>query len=617
MPDVDALTKQFNPFFRRDRMLQQEPASGTPQSAPPDTVTRTQTVRENFTKVETKARGILDEAERLAVTRSIPVPTDATTVRAAVQRQDPESQGLRITFDLYRKAYDYIQREGQALPLSVLDELNGDPATDRVRVARRIREITDDITVEAAELLGDQIVTLFVLKLLQLGMDSLSDGAQSATKAPPGLELPVIALQIATSVAAQQLYTGLNEDQARAALEQLGADVPIPALNLQAAREQLAKTPLFQTALLQRRPNDYRVIFDFTQAFLNRQTEPGWETWQLTPELHGLVESCVQAGTQLDRYATIEPRERATLDDPMSALQQAVSIDVQITDGQTLQPSNVMLDLYQRNLDSINVAVDQMAYLLGDTLSVQDLCCILKWAGALGDQPIRLVRTLLDIEQNTQLNLPLTSASANVQLSFSAIMHQQAMMLLHDLEETVVQRVKAWLGQTPERWQSLFESCKLIDELIEFVLRSIESLEAHLLSFLNKWLGHIEDREARLNTKLDQAGQQKRIRFLMLTLDQYLEFGVEGGICPDTPGEPVQIAQAAERVLSNVGPAIELPSIGGSPYETLTTPPLRLSTDVVMPSPPGATAGQTLLELAQGVCRSGDVSQNIVEFPRG
>lgn len=619
MPEVDLLDQRFDPRFFRERRLSTDPPGGVVQPPDVDTAPAVVELRKNYRKVATKAEKILDEAVRLAITRRIPV-TDAPDIEAAVARQDPDSQGQFISFDLYRRAYEYLQAREHALPLEILDELHGDPTTDRRRVSRRIRESVDDLTTEAADLLGDQIVTLFVLKLLQYGMDALGDGAQSATKQPSTAELPVVAAQLALSIVAQQVYAGINEQKATDAIQELNPGVPIPQASLTAAKKALAESGLFQSALLQRRPSDFQLIYGYAEAFLERQTDAGWETWQLAPELRGAVTRTRETALLLDRYPD-RPDTRASVEpnDPLKFTTQILSADIDITTGTPVTPSPQVMALYERALRGTNLGIDKLGHVLGDTLNRDDLCCFLKWATDIGPKPLGLVRRLLDTAQNAVRKLNnLRQPSFNAQLSVSTLIHQRAMLLLQDVMETVLKRVQTWLKTDTDKWGELFASCRLIDELMEYVTLSLEQLEQALVSLLNRYLGYVEDQESRLGAKIDATGNQKRLRLLMTTIDQFQKFGgAEGGICPETPAEPLQLATAVERILQNLGPAIALPVGEGDPFSTLQSPPVRLSTGITMPGPPCATAGRTPLDLAHDLCRNGHVRQNLVPFPRG
>lgn len=621
MPQVDLLKRRFEQRFFRERELTLDAAEGIEATQPQDTRPEAREIAQNYSDVADKAEAILNETVQLAIVRRVPV-IDAPEVASAVIRQDPESNGEFITFDLYRKAYEYQQREGTALPVEVLDELTGDVVTDRRRTARRLRELVDDISTEAAELLGDQIVTLFVLKLLQLGMDAISDGAQTATKQPSGAEVGVVAFQIAVSALAQQLYAGLNEERAEESLEELrDSNQPFPEPVMQEARSFLQNSTLFQTALLQRRPSDFQLIVSYVEAFLDRQREPGWETWQLAPELRNAMSWARESASMLRRYPSRQSRTATeTPDDTFGSVESSVRLDVELGSSNVPQPDPAVLAMYNRGVNALNRGVDRVAYVLSDILDRTGLCCFLKWAGEVGERPVRLLRSVITGAPNALKKLNQTQFPVfNVELSLSTLVHQRAMLLLQDLQGTAMVKIREWMLVDTDRWGELFAGCKLIDELFEFVLLSLEQLEAALLSLLNRYLGFIEDQEVRLDAKVNLVGNQKRLRFQMLMIDQFLEFGVEGGICPDTPVEPMQIATAAERIINNVGPTVALPvPIGqGNRFQTLQSPPVELSTGITVPGVAGASSGATVLDLAREACQSGIVRQNLVPFPRG
>ena len=198
-----------------------------------------------------------------------------------------------------------------------------------------------------------------------MGYDSIEGGQQSATKQPSAGELPVIARNVAISIAAQQLYAGLSKKQAEDALRELGATVP--AGNEQAAKEFLKNSPLFQAALTERRSSDYHLLVTYVQTFLDKQTDPGWETWQVAPDLHELQSWSQESSEFLTRYSRTEARR--TTKAPDNPLQHITKL----LQPSTSSESTVNLDptiqaLYGRGLGAINQQVDGIANLLADTL---------------------------------------------------------------------------------------------------------------------------------------------------------------------------------------------------------------------------------------------------------
>jgi hypothetical protein len=629
---VKNLLGMFQPEFRRDRELSQQARVPTEQRLQEDTGPVVGTIAANLEKVGNKAETILNEAKRLALVRRIPVPESATEVRAAVERQDPDSQGLFITFELYRSAYEYTQQQDNALPPQILDGLTGDPLTDSQTIRKTLLQRVEGINAEQAALLGNQILILYVLKLLQKGPDAVDTVEHTAGKQPPGTEVPALLKNLGLSIAAAKIYAGLNEQLVKDAFEELAGQV-LPKVDIEAGRKALAELPMFQAALTGRRPQDYQTIVTFAEAFLSRQTENGWESWQVAPELQQMMEWARESGRLLGRYDARSVTSNEAPDDNPIRLQDIGSIDLNTTatggrSGRAIDrlkpPETYITDVYQRVVDELNKAVDGMGYLLAQAISVDDLCCLLKWFDAIGPQPTGMIRTLMEAAQNatrklSQLEIP----SGRVNLSVSRVIHQEAMLLLHDLHEGIFKKMKSWLQVEPQKWSSLFETCPLLDELVEYLVFSLEQLEATLVSLLDRWLGYLEDQTARFTHKTEVVGNEFKLRFFMSTINTYLQFGLDGGICPDTPSEPMRIAGAVERILGGLAPDVALPVGDGDPYSTLQSPPLVLSNGITIPSVPGASAGispsdlSSPLEAAEEVCKSGIVSQNLVPFPRG
>ncbi|NIN64467.1 MAG: hypothetical protein GTO63_07145, partial [Anaerolineae bacterium] len=308
MAQVDKIAREVRLKFERPRRLEL-PAQGSPPSQPVENdVPKITELRDNFLKVANKARRILDASSELAVLRRVPVPLDAKELRAAVVRQDEDSQGLFITYDLYRRALAYLRNRSSAVPLAVFDEFTGDPVLDHRRAGQRLRTLVDGIDADTAELIASQITVLFISKLLQMGLDNLDSGKQTATKQPSSAELPVIAASLAISLAAQLLYAGLTEAEIEASLEELGGAMP-SNLNMDAAKQSLRDSSIFQAGLLGKRPGDYELIVDFVRVFLflNKQTDPGWDTWQLADDLEGAEALARSSADSLSKYNDVTP----------------------------------------------------------------------------------------------------------------------------------------------------------------------------------------------------------------------------------------------------------------------------------------------------------------------
>lgn len=620
MGKAGQLTREFDPKFRRDRRLEQEPPPAVPSTKPVDTTPEIREIRDNYQKVAKKAQMIQQEAFKLAIVRNIPVPNTAPDVQVAVRRQDESSGGLFITFDLYRKSYEYLQRQSRVLNIGDLDSLTGDFSTDSRLIQSRVRERVDNITAETAQLLGDQILILFTLHMLMLGQNSSETAKQTAPKLYPGSEQPAHNLQWALSLAALLAQTNITQEQAKQAIEELGGIPPTP--DTAGANALLGKSRLFQGALLQKRDADYRLIVNFAHSFLDKQLDPGWDGWQLAPELREIESLCEESADLLSRYD--RPGSTTSNEAPANPLEQIAQMtglgDTPGTNGAQARPE--VVNLYGTGLEMLNKQVDQLGYLLGTDLSTDDLCCYLKWLTELGPEGAQAIKTGLSLAQNlSNVKFQIPELQYDQLPSLSTLIHQEAMLLLQDLEDTIVEKISEWLRtDIDSKWVELFQQCGLIDITIEYLMQGIEAIEELLISKLEQYLSRLEARQQRHQKKLNKVGNQKNIRSINLVIDQWQEFGgASGGICPETASEPTQIASAAERVLSGLGPEVVLPTeaLDGDRFSVLSSPPLVLDNGIQIPAPPGASAGSTLQDAAQEVCRSGAVRQNLVPFPRG
>jgi hypothetical protein len=576
-------------------------------------------LQKRFIDVSNKARKIHEEASKLAITRSVPVSQDARNVRAAVLRQDDPSGGIRISFDLYQTSIDYLRRERNALNPAILDELSGDFVTDQKKISARIKQTTEDIGEEFAQLLGSQIIVLAVLKLLQLGTDSVSAGLQDATKEPKSAEIPVIVANLALSIAAQQLYAGLNEEEIARQLEELNAEMPSQR-DMNAAKQKLKEMPLFQAGLQSLNPSDHRLIVDYVRSFINRQSDPGWETWQLADDLLEKAEWAEGSSAALDRYIP-QDRDLEDTQSPSVAGLDTLFTNINVPEfaPAPVPPSTDVTALYDRTLNSINQQVDNMAQVLGFSADVTDVCCLFNFLNSMDIDVLERGRNMVDSWQKglRKIDRSLRGGQFVGNLTISTTIHQAIMLMLHDVMQNTVAKFKLWFTTNTDRWKAL-ANCRLIDELIEFMVRSMESLESLFVSYLDRYLGFVEDTEAAFDQRISLVGNWKEARTIIRLMDQYLEFAHAGlgGVCLED--DPATLTMAVQQALDGLGSQIAVPIIlDGDPYQTVQAPPLVLDTGIVMPAAAGQPAGTTVLEAAQQACRTGTVRQNLVPFPRG
>jgi hypothetical protein len=436
-----------------------------------------------------------------------------------------------------------------------------------------------------------------MLKLLQMGLDNIDTGKQTATKAPFGTEGIVIAASLALSIAAQQAYAGMQEKEIEDALKQLGGT--LPKVDLTAAKKQLGALPLFQAAMLERKPGDFIIIAQFSTTYLSRQTDPGWEPWQLADDLELQAEQAEDLADLIEPYVATPTLDPASL---ITATKRPVALE------------GLTASLYTRTLSGINSTVDKVANVIGYEPTLDDICCFLNWAGTFDSSTLKAMQHLLKVPHQIAGQLAKQISAANVQLrtNFTFRLQQQIMLLLQDLQQRVLEKFRQWLQTSPERWEEL-NRCRLIEIFQEYAISALESLDALLVSKLEGLLSTLEQQERQLNDKLDAVGQQKHLRQLFAGLDLITNFSRSvAGFCPTD--DPAQLAEAATRIQNKLGPQISLPSDGNDPYSTVQSPPFRLANGLSLPSTP-QTNNANAFQAAVDVCQEAHIQHNLVPFP--
>lgn len=260
----------------------------------------------------------LDKADTLmaAVTKAlalltVPVRQEDAEVRAAVARKDPASGGAYITFELYMRALAFEADAFDVQPGEVSQMFSGHRFSDSKHIQTLALSKATKLPKQDCRIIQSQIMYLYILQLMQMGLQSMECEKQTATKTTVvafGSELPPLLVSTIFSIAFQLAYSSnLLEDLKQFMDESAGNAIRPSQLNMsdvfaQAKELKLPQLRMLQLSLRSKDPEDYEIIRDYARAFVRRTKKIGYEPWVMADDIFLLQQNLRRSLRQKDRY---------------------------------------------------------------------------------------------------------------------------------------------------------------------------------------------------------------------------------------------------------------------------------------------------------------------------
>lgn len=484
--------------LERPRVL--EAPSGEPAAAgsPPN---QTDVRNEVFAALEAahaKAETLMSEIRKALVTLSVPVRPEDVEVRAAVARQDPPSAGVFITFDLYLKALAFEWESFDVSPEDLTGLLSGQRTVD----AKHLQELTlskaTKLSKDDCRLMQSQVMYLYILQLMQMGLQALECEKQTATKiTPPGSEVPPLTISTIFSLAFQLAYSeNLLSDLKQVLTESAKSATRPSAVNIDAAISaakefKLPDLKALNLALRSKEPQDLVLIRDYARAFVKQTKKVGYEPWLLADEVFVLRGNLQKSLRQKPRY---------------------------FQDGRPF--SDDVARLFRYRAQGYSQGLDQIATALTETDTYEVSVCSLHWLVRLAELPILFLRSVLEFLLQARALLLDTALLPEITIDASILE-----TIIHDLIEMVLRvggRLLCWFQRDPEIW-AILETCPPIAEMVNAALCGIEELEGRLFSMLATLVRSDRSILFSIEVKSRITLEMKKVRMMLSKLDYVVQ----------------------------------------------------------------------------------------------
>jgi hypothetical protein len=550
MAGADQLGKIFQTKFRKDRrLLQTDRKQDIPRAA--DVFDRAKNLTTSARKVLGKVQLLLEESSKLAARRTVPVIEDAREVRAAVRRKREGSAGEFIELRLYLEALDYLQREKEAVDEDVLAILPGDAATAAAVLETTKTMRTESMNKSDAVYMASQAFTLIMLKLLNKGTDNIDTQAQTASKQPSGSEVASVAIAIAISIITRLLVTNLLEDEiSDDFVDQPGfenvSQTDIDASKA-AALALLENMRAYKLAKLYKNPGDYRLIIDYVQNYLAETREPGWEEWQLIPDIKatgGDIEAIVEVmDVKAPEYD--EPKEAngsfdtSSLIGPDSPIGNIFSHS-SFEGGQKSdlssrampgQPNIKALEVYEAQIANANGLINKAAAVLSWKETQDTICCLIRIAGGMDVPTIRSIRTVLNASIDG-LSVDLNYVATGYMNQSWTLGKRASTRLLWELMEGYDKFVdKLWSYVADDETAQLVAACTPVDEILTFISDWARGYLDKVVQFVLKYADALTVMDKTFLAHLGSVGSLKKIRRYIAILDMVMAAADKAELC--------------------------------------------------------------------------------------
>jgi len=591
MAGAGQLGKTFETKYRKDRrLLQTDRKQDVPKAAA--VFDRAKDVKVSAQKVLAKVQTLLEASSKLAARRTVPVSEDARDVRAAVRRKREGSAGEFIELRLYLEALDYLQREKEAVDEDVLALLPGDAATAASVLATTRTMKTESINKSDAVYMASQAFTLLMLKLLNKGTDNIDTQAQTSSKQPGGSEVASVALAIAISVITRLLVTNLLDDEiTEDFVDQPGFENVSQAdidASKGAALALLENMRAYKLAKLYKNPGDYRLIIDYVQNYLAETRDPGWEEWQLIPDIKatgGDIEAIVEVmGVKVPEFD--EPVESSGAFDTSSLIGPDTPIgnilgSSNFMGGQKSdlsshampgQPNIKALEVYEAQIANANGLINKAAAVLSWKETQDTICCLIRIAGGMDLHTIRSIRTVLDAAIDG-LSVDLNYVATGYMNQSWTLGKRASTRLLWELLEGYDKFVdKLWSYVADDETAQLVAACTPVDEILTFISDWARGYLDKVVQFVLKYADALTVMDKTFLAHLGSVGGLKKIRRYIAILDMVMAAADKAELCSaeDTSSPTVEeITRVSNTVLGALPDTLVLTTTDtDDPYST-------------------------------------------------
>jgi hypothetical protein len=543
-----------------------------------------------YNKLSKFEADIDDEFESLKVQ----VPGTHGALIRAVQSMDPDSEGLYISYSLYKRCLALKASTSRYVNLDIADSYTGVPEVDSQFLAMekgKKLDIPEEVLKIIATHLGMQLLAIFKNSAFMRGINGLSTskyGGLSTESALPA--------DLAAFAATMAIEFGMNNfPEMNGMLGTLNTELS-DQLDTQGATEQGVKEREEARNAKLKSDNlingnsmvNHEVILEYMATFTieanagiltnavgsatgsNTSSKPtaNQDTTRLMYKeivseqkvdlenqhkqqktYHGNItknakkelvdehgEEAMPYTEELDRKSEVDKSEGFT-NVFKSAYKTFAGEDAE-------EEPNVIKekqDVTNAIMDANNVMLDVMGYMaqIMNALPIELICCLTKFFAALDIEVLDKIRMLLSMSRNgVKLDLGsifnLLRSERNKALT--RLILEPLIDLINKFFKTVIDGIKEWLNKGLEEWNDLTNNCLSLDFLVEYIVEYISKKQKELVKLIATHFDEMIKTKDLGFAVLSVKADNDILNRLLDILNAVIDAKKRGSICKDGEG---------------------------------------------------------------------------------
>jgi hypothetical protein len=394
-------------------------------------------VYRSYRNASDKANIIMNYASKVASKYSIPVSDDSVEIQQAVRRQDEESDGKYISFELFVRMVDIIEDMASNVTFDVIDSrVKGDPAANERVIRKQLdsRFGDDSNGLYALLLVGGQILTLYLMHLIN-GMWRGPEKVLAAPKTAAGAGAVIIeqASPIAEAIreaavgfAASTFILGFNQLLSQLFLEEGNKNTNSDQV-IQGAistMKQVDLPPILGRIKTILGIDDYKVIVRYVLKYINESDKQGYEFWyayyvaRRTRFMSAASLKAAPMFSKKEHYKlnynedppsvsaeNINNNEISYFDaaSPLSFTEQIASEINSVINQSIVTPTDQYLCATEYESSEFEKGLNHLAQILDTRLAQDVICCLVRFAVNIDVDLLKKIKAILSIFVNNQV----------------------------------------------------------------------------------------------------------------------------------------------------------------------------------------------------------------------
>lgn len=511
--------------FRRPRTLDPSQQEVAPEAAAnqrkPEEVNQdfVNAIYDSYRRAMEKATILLPAISKVANKYTIPVDINSIEVRRAVIRQDPDvPDGSIITFDLFTRMVDIVERQAQAVDFDVINtKVIADPLATERTIRKRIDSRVGDSEISSLLLVGANILVLFILhEITGIWRGTEHTAAQPKTAGPFPTEtissMGEAIREAAVGVAAANIILGLNQALMTLALNDGNSDAPNANTIVQGAlaeAKQVKLPPLLETAKTVLGLDDYKLIIKYVIKYVSETTERGYEFWwayimtrrtrylsalnlSFAPIFSKKEYSIKNLQWDIDK-PWVEPDDIQLNPIGVSSTPSPDYLSTQLVsllNRSVVQPTDAYLCAMDYEASNFERGLNYVAQVLDTKIARDAICCLVRFLGNIDADLLKKIAAILRIFLNNNM-IDLSATMTNFMSLLASWIRDTLIRLLMTLIQSILDKiaklVAKFINELAGDLKFLIE-CPLIMDLIMGIIDAIDAIIQDLEEILENYV---------------------------------------------------------------------------------------------------------------------------------